>query len=138
MRQPDPVQATKDLAAKYIQECLRIKDLYKANVTIWEQLPIENESRVLPKTGYYKGVPFTGTQKERDNLRKIFKEELKRGPVPVFEWVDHMINEAGELDFEYMEKPKSVHLSRASYPHWQGLDWNTPKVQSGGLESFFQ
>ena len=138
MRMSDPVQSTKELAQKYIQECLRIKDLYKANVTIWEQLPIENESRVLPKTGYYKGVPFTGTQKERDNLRKIFKEELKRGPVPVFEWVDHMINEAGELDFEYMEKPKSVHLSRASYPHWQGLDWNTPKVQSGGLESFFQ
>ena len=137
MRFPNPVQSTKDLAASYVKECNRIADLYGAKVTIWEQLPIENESRVLPKTGYYKGVAYTGTQKERDNLRKIFKEELIRLGAPVYEWVDHMINAAGELDFEYMEKPKSVHLSRASYPHWQGLDWNTPKPAPGGLADFF-
>jgi hypothetical protein len=35
-----------------------------------------------------------------------------------------MINPAGELDFKYMEKPKSVHLSREFYPHWQGWEYN--------------
>ena len=140
MRMPDPIQATKDLASRYMKECRVLQEQYGAKVRVWELLPIENESRVLPKTGYYKGVPYTGTQKERDNLRKIFKAEILENPfdIEVYEWVDHMINDAGELDFEYMEKPKSVHLSRASYPHWQGLDWNTPKVQSGGLELFFQ
>jgi hypothetical protein len=139
MRFPDPVQSTKELAAKYIKECQRISDMYGAEVTMWELLPIENESRVLPKTGYYKGVPFTGTQKERDNLRQIFKEEImSQDKFPVYLWVDNMINSKGELDFEYMEKPKSVHLSRASYPYWTGSYWNTPKSTSGGLDQFFQ
>ena len=139
MRFPDPIKATKELAAKYIAECQRISDMYDAPVTMWELLPIENESRVLPKTGYYKGVPFTGTQKERDNIRQIFKEEIMiQDKFPVFLWVDHMINDKGELDFEYMEKPKSVHLSRASYPYWQGLGWNAPKPILGGLDQFFQ
>jgi len=48
------------------------------------------------------------------------------------------MNDKGELDFEHMEKPKSVHLSRASYPHWQGRKWsglseNAPAT----LEDFF-
>jgi hypothetical protein len=62
---------------------------------------------------------------------------MTQGKFPVFLWVDHMINDKGELDFEYMEKPKSVHLSRASYPYWTGADWNAPKPIPGGLESFF-
>ena len=139
MRFPDPIQSTKELAEKYIAECQRISDMYDAPVTMWELLPIENESRVLPKTGYYKGVPFTGTQKERDNIRQIFKEEImSQDKFPVFLWVDHMINSKGELDFEFMEKPKSVHLSRASYPYWTGADWNAPKPIPGGLDAFFQ
>lgn len=137
MRMPSPVEATRDLAARYIKECQRIEQMYGANVKIWELLPIENESRVLPKTGYYKGTAYTGTQKERDMLRKIFKAELLKGPIPVFEWVNDMINDKGELDFEFMEKPKSVHLSRASYPHWTGADWNAPKVSPNSLETFF-
>jgi hypothetical protein len=138
MRLPNPIESTKELAAKYIAECQRISDMYDAPITMWELLPIENESRVLPKTGYYKGVPFTGTQKERDNLRQIFKEEIMiQDKFPVFLWVDNMINSNGELDFEKMEKPKSVHLSRASYPYWTGADWNAPKPIPGGLESFF-
>ena len=141
MRQANPIQATKDLASKYIQECLRIKDLYNANVTIWELLPIENVSRVLPKTGYYKGTAYTGTQYERNNLRKIFKEELKKSSINVYEWVDCMINTLDELDFSYMEKPKSIHLSRASYPHWTGSYWNTVEENTNNelatLDNFF-
>ena len=35
-----------------------------------------------------------------------------------------MFNDRGELDFKYMEKPQSVHISREYYPHWQGWEWN--------------
>ena len=46
-----------------------------------------------------------------------------------------------------MEKPKSVHLSRAAYPHWQGAEWSgvdttaseedsEKKEETGSLESF--
>lgn len=147
MRMDDPVQATKDLALRYMKECRVLQEQYGAKVRVWELLPIENESRVLPKTGYYKGTAYTGTQKERDNLRKIFKAEILANPfdIEVYEWVDHMINDAGELDFEYMEKPKSVHLSRESYPHWTGADWNHAGMSAfnnwgakpASLDSFF-
>mgnify|MGYP001984252884 CR=1 FL=1 len=40
----------------------------------------------------------------------------------------------GELDFEYMEKPKSIHLSREFYPYWNGIE----KIEDkNSLEAFF-
>ena len=44
--------------------------------------------------------------------------------VDIFQWTGKLLNSKGELDFEAMEKPQSVHLSRASYPHWTGKEWN--------------
>ena len=34
------------------------------------------------------------------------------------------------IDFKYMEKPKSIHLSREFYPYWNG-------IKQAGLEEFF-
>jgi hypothetical protein len=135
MRQENPEEATISLAKKYINECILISQVYGAHVTIWELLPIEHESRILPKTGYFKGTPFYGTWAERNNLRNIFNTYIKQH-YQVYEWTEGLLNAAGELDFEKMEKPKSVHLSRASYPQWTGAEWNTPT--DGGLSSFFE
>jgi hypothetical protein len=35
-----------------------------------------------------------------------------------------------------MEKPRSIHLSRASYPYWTGIK-EEPKELESTLESFF-
>ncbi len=137
MRFDNPEQSAIDLAKRYVEECVRISQVYGAHVKIWELLPIENESRVLPKTGYYKGMPFYGTWEQRNNIRKVFNTYIKDHH-EVYEWTSGLLNAKGELDFEYMEKPKSVHLSRGSYPLWTGADWNAPKSAPGGLESFFQ
>jgi hypothetical protein len=140
-RQEDPEKATELLVKGYIHECKRMHNKYAAKIRIWELLPIENESRVLPQTGYYKGTPFYGSWAERNKLRNMFNSFLKYyadGPISVYEWTAGLTNDKGELDFEKMEKPKSVHLSRASYPLWTGADWNAPKSSPGGLESFFQ
>ena len=139
LRQPDPEKAVRDLANRYYEQ---LSQLDLAKVYAYELLPIENESRALPKTGYYKGTPFFGSWDQRDAARLIFKDEMKKlcsqGSVNFIEWVDYLMNDKGELDFEHMEKPKSVHLSRASYPHWQGRKWsglseNAPAT----LEDFF-
>lgn len=139
LRQPDPEKAVRDLANRYYEQ---LSQLDLAKVYAYELLPIENESRALPKTGYYKGTPFYGSWDQRDAARLIFKDEMKKlcsqGSVNFIEWVDYLMNDKGELDFAYMEKPKSVHLSRASYPHWQGRKWsglseNAPAT----LEDFF-
>jgi hypothetical protein len=124
MRMDDPVISVRELVKSYIQECKKIHDKYSCNIVIYELLPIESEIRKLPKTGYYKGTPFFGTRIDRDNIRKLFKDELLSYDIEyisMFEWVNKLTNDFGELDFEYMEKPKSVHLSRYYYPHWNGL-----------------
>jgi antitoxin component HigA of HigAB toxin-antitoxin module len=121
LRQPDPIKATKALVAEYVKQCQDLSEKGNAKVTIWEPLPIENESRKLPKTGYYKDAPFYGSWNERNEIRKLFVRELEenvKGNVCVFKWVSTLMNHKEELDFAYMEKPQSVHLSREFYPHW--------------------
>ena len=127
LRQEDPVQATKDLVAEYVRQANEVALEHDAVVTLYELLPIENERRAIPKTGWYQNTPFFGTRVQRDDIRKLFRDELKKHEsdrIRVFEWVDRMINKDGELDFKYMERPKSVHLSREYYPHWQGWEYN--------------
>lgn len=139
MRQSDPAEATRDLAKRYYEQLSKL-DL--AKVSAYELLPIENESRALPKTGYYKGTPFYGAWRHRHTIRLIFKEEMRKlcaqGSVNFIEWTSYLLNDKMELDFEHMEKPKSVHLSRNSYPHWQGRKWSgLPEHKPSTLEDFF-
>lgn len=139
MRQANPEEATRDLAKRYYEQ---LSQLDLAKVSAYELLPIENESRALPKTGYYKGTPFYGDWASRETVRLIFKDEMKKlcaqGSVNFIEWVDYLMNDKGELDFAHMEKPKSVHLSRDSYPHWQGRKWSgLPEHKPANIEDFF-
>ncbi len=139
MRQANPEEATRDLAKRYYEQ---LSQLDLAKVYAYELLPIENESRALPKTGYYKGTPFYGAWEHRETVRLIFKDEMKKlcaqGSVNFIEWVDYLMNDKGELDFAHMEKPKSVHLSRDSYPHWQGRKWSgLSETKPSTLEDFF-
>ena len=133
----DSINEAKKLARRYIDEVNRISNKYSAEVTVWEPLPIENESRKVPKTGWYKGTPFYGTWQERTDARQAFIDELHTG-VTVFKWTGHMKNDKGELDFDYMEKPQSIHLSREHYPHWQGKNWTEQASEPAAtLEEFF-
>jgi hypothetical protein len=139
MRQSNPEEATRDLAKRYYEQ---LSQLDLAKVYAYELLPIENESRALPKTGYYKGTPFYGSWEDRNRCRLIFKNEMKKlcaqGSVNFIEWTDYLKNDKGELDFAHMEKPKSVHLSRDSYPHWQGRKWSgLSENKPSTLEDFF-
>ena len=131
-RQDNPEEATRELVEKYMKQAHEIAAKYNCKVKIYELLPIEAETRSIPKTGWYKGTPFYGSRQERDNIRKLFKEEVKKrcsSNVQLYEWIGEMINSNGELDFEYMERPQSVHLSRRWYPHWQGYEWShTPAI----------
>ena len=138
-RRPRPEESTRNLANRYYEQ---LSQLDLAKVYAYELLPIENESRALPKTGYYKGTPFYGTWEQRETIRLIFKDEMKKlcaqGSVNFIEWTDYLKNDKGELDFDCMEKPKSVHLSRNSYPHWQGRKWSgLSEHKPSTLEDFF-
>jgi len=88
-------------------------------VELISALPIENESRRLPKTGYYKGTPFSGSWSQRTELVEVFNDHLaniaQRHGWDFYEHPEVYKNALGELDFEVMEKPQSVHLARLYY-----------------------
>jgi len=139
------------LAKRYVQA---VDALPIRNTAIYELLPLENESRKLPKTGYYKGKPFWGSWHERDAIRRTFNRDVealsKERGIKFIRWTDYLLNGKGELDFKFMEKPHSIHLSREFYPHWNGTqDFPVPDKKrsdklevatqqtSGGLDEFF-
>ena len=148
----DPIQNARKLAMRYVDAVVALPISKKA---IYELLPIENESRKLPQTGYYKGKPFWGKWNEREAVRREFNdtcEELcKCHDVEFIHWTNYLLNDKGELDFKYMEKPHSIHLSREFYPHWNGSEHFggpskksnksiqniEPAVETGSLLEFF-
>ena len=132
----DSITEAQKLATRYVEETNRIADKYSASVTMWEPLPIEDESRKVPKTGYYKGTPFFGTWQQRTDVRKAFIDILAKSD-RLYSWTEPLMNTKGELDFEVMEKPQSIHLSRASYPHWQGIEWTEEVKETNALDEFF-
>ena len=116
----DQKELTLDLVQRYVSELRSWQDKNSVEkIEVVASLPIENESRKLPKTGYFKGQPFWGSWKERDTVHKIFDEalilECQKNGFAFIAWPDHFTNEAGELDFLYMEKPRSVHISPEHY-----------------------
>jgi hypothetical protein len=138
------IDNAKLLANRYVEavEALPIRD-----AAIYELLPIENESRKLPKTGYYKSKPFHGSWIERNAVRHAFNDQCeslcKQSKIRFIRWTDYLLNAKFELDFAYMEKPHSIHLSREFYPHWNGIDtFGTSKkpceAPHNSLESFFE
>ena len=102
-----------ELAHRYIEAVQQLD----VKARIYELMPCENESRQLPLSGQYKGVNFTGSWLRRMAARKMFNEIIHDSGL-LIKWTDYLLNNDGELGFEHMEKPRSVHLSRASYPHW--------------------
>ena len=95
-------------------------------------LPIEHESRKLPQSGYYKGQPFWGSWQQRTDIRNEFNDYIEK-QYGIIRWTNKLLNKSGELDFQYMEKPKSIHLSREFYPYWNGI----APINTNTLEDFF-
>lgn len=127
MRQPDPVQSTVQLVMGLVNQLTPLWSFFNVKKIIVSQtMGIEDESRELPKTGFYKGTPFFGTWQERNTLRSAFNEMLeecsKFSGYEVLKFPSHFFDEDGKLKFSAMEVPGSVHLSPEFY-RWN-LDAN--------------
>jgi len=98
---------------------LKLQERGVTNIEVVHCLPIENESRVLPKTGYYKGTPYTGTWSERSALVKEINSSIddmcRRNGWKSYKHPEVYFNALNELTFDVMEKPKSVHIAREFY-----------------------
>lgn len=96
-------------------------------VVLNHTMGIEDESRELPKTGYYKGTPYYGAWGERNLCRLVFNEVVDDYTKDCPGWShlkfpDYFFNPEGRLSFDVMEVPQSVHLSPEHY-RWD-LDKN--------------
>jgi hypothetical protein len=91
-------------------------ELNLKNISLVSLLPIEDESRELPKSGLYKGEKFFGSKEERSSYVKFFNNRLKeicnRNGFNYLEW--DLVNK-DELSFNEMESRRSVHLRPTSY-----------------------
>ena len=135
-----------NLARSYVYEAFRVKNKYGWNsVEIVELLPIEHESRRLPKSGFYKDQPFWGSAEDRMLVRDAFNKKLRQmqeqyGGFTIVQWpseYSHCIDitasgedvsgvfkeykdkeitfKKGMLRFDVMEKPHSVHVAPSFY-----------------------
>lgn len=157
-RQPDRDLAVNEICERYYTAARELYDRYPnlKSVGVYEPLPIENESRVIPTTGWYEKKPFFGSWAERNEIRNKFIDKMKElcydDRVKLIEWTGYLFNSKGELDLKKMEYKKSVHLSRAAYPYWTGIDYHekifeiqksraasraAKKREANSLESFF-
>jgi hypothetical protein len=116
-RQKDPLFSTITLAEDYIKH---LETLNIPKITVVALLPIEYEERRIPKTGWYKGSPFIGTQEARTKIMIGFNQVVRRlceeKGWEFKEWPRHWYEtHPKEFADTYMEKPGSVHLSRQYY-----------------------
>lgn len=123
-REPNPDMYALGLASALIESLLTIPEV---TLTVTHTMGIEDESRDLPKTGYFKGTPFCGTWEQRNRTRQIFNAVLDEivgmdHDANVVKFPDNFFDEAGKLKFDVMEVPQSVHLSPEHY-RWD-LDKN--------------
>mgnify|MGYP003111360200 CR=1 FL=1 len=109
-----------DLVDRYACELSKCRAKYGLEkVEVVASLPIEDPSRKLPKTGYFKGQPFWGTWQERNDCHLEFDRMLAAAcdsnGFTLIKWPKHFVDSSGALDFSYMEKPRSVHISPEHY-----------------------
>lgn len=127
MRESNGYEATANLASSLLERLMQISD---AKLIVTHTMGIEDESRDLPKTGYFKGTPFFGSWEERDKCRQIFNAVMEELPkmdhdTEVIKFPFYFFQDDGKLGFHVMEKPQSVHLS-PEYYRWD-LDKNVQR-----------
>lgn len=124
-REDDPIGRLKKLMAEYEKQLL---ELEIKNIEIVCPLPIEDESRKLPKTGWFKGTPFYGSRDERvfvmENMIDLIKKMALKNGWNIHTWPDEWYKMDGtEFMNEIMERPKSVHLAPKfhRWNYWKNL-----------------
>lgn len=135
-REQHPEETVANMTAQLIEQLLQLKNNEYIKVVVTHTMGIEDESRELPKTGYYKGTPFFGSWDQRNICRQIFNaimeefaEEFKESVVKLPEY---FFDNTDKLSFDVMEKPQSVHLSPSHYK------WDLDKNELRWTDKYLQ
>ena len=76
-RQEDPVKSVVDMLDEYERQ---VKEIIQSGVSVkvCHAMPSTPDSRVIPKTGYFKKEPFHGPLERRSSCITFFNEELDK------------------------------------------------------------
>jgi hypothetical protein len=110
-RQDSSLFATLQLANRYVDYC------QENNLTPVCLLPVESESRKVPKSGMYKSEPFYGSQKLRSKLVEIFNSVLKDRLNSVITWPKEWYENIEFYESNVMEPKQSVHVRPKFYKY---------------------
>lgn len=124
---------------------LELKKYPEKKFELVHLIPIEDESRKLPSTGYYEGTPFYGSRETRQKVVSHFNKRIDEVAATnnwsVFKWpADWYQMDGIEFMNLIMERPRSVHLARRYY-RWD-LEQDIPnshhsvKIPAAGLLEF--
>lgn len=122
-REANPQEATVALVSAMVEQARQ----FDGQIGFTHTMGIEDESRDLPKTGFFKGTPFYGSWAQRNELRQIYNAVIEGNAdlddnMYVTKFPMYFFDREGKLGFHVMEKPQSVHLS-PEYYRWN-LDKN--------------
>ena len=108
-RQSNPIEATKDLFKRYCDYASNY------NSTLTMLLPVEDESRKIPKSGQYKGQNFFGSIELRKQLRLEANKIILKSGLNYLEWPITFLDANENLSFDIMEPKQSVHIRPKYY-----------------------
>ena len=115
LRQHAPRIAATTLIKQLCDRACELEQLgYRVELCV--PVPVEDECRRIPKTGYYKGTPFFGSVSERQDMTMHVRDELIREwdnvISPQLEWytMDPIVYAK-----EIMERGGSVHIAPTQY-----------------------
>ena len=111
-RNKDSIKSLEELFIRYINFAKELN-----NPTLVHLLPIEHESRKLPKTGYYNGTPFYGTREQRSELVNIANNMISNSGLKYISWSDEWYDESGIKMLDILESKQSVHLRPKYYKY---------------------
>ena len=115
MRQEDPTNAIEILVREYLVQMMDIQQVSNIKVYACEAMPQTPDSRVIPKTGFYKGEAYYGTLEQRQEMTQLFNKLLHRSMSNVVSYDGKYYDADGCLDVTKMESKRSFHLAPHSY-----------------------
>ena len=120
VRRRTPTKTLMVLLREYEKQIQEVIGAYKIpSVEVVCPLPIENERRRIPKTGWFNGSPFFGSRIQRQELVEHMTNQIERFTYKhgwkCYKHPKAFLNDDNELSFDVMEKPQSVHIAPKFY-----------------------
>lgn len=120
LRPESAIKTPEEFAKLYIDQVKIAESDFGVKINVCAPVPVETADRVVPKTVWFKGQPFYGSEEDRREFTMMFIAELKKSHHTVIQPPENFYTMCPKkFAEEYMERPRSIHFSPEHYrPTW--------------------